>query len=120
MKTFRDLTVWQKSFKLVALIYRITKQFPASEIYGLTSQMRRAAIAIPSNVAEGQSRGHRTEYIQFLMIAKGSASELETQLLLAKELGFINNADFDEAFNLLIEVEKMLAMLLAKLKEPKT
>lgn len=120
MKTFRDLIVWQKSFKLVVLIYRITDSFPKNEIYGLTSQIRRAAIAIPSNIAEGQSRGHRMEYIQFLQIAKGSAAELETQLLLAKELRFINERSFNEAYNLLVEIEKMLATLISKLKYAKT
>lgn len=116
MKTFRDLIVWQKSFKLAVLIYRITESFPKSEIYGLTSQIRRAAVAIPSNIAEGQYRGHKPEYIQFLNIAKGSSAELETQLLLAKELKFINDKDFEEALSLLIEVEKMLSKLITRLK----
>ena len=117
MKTFRDLFVWQKSFKLVILIYKITEKFPKGELFGLVSQMRRAAVAIPSNIAEGQSRGHGREYIQFLMIANGSASELETQILLAKELLFITETECEEAIGLLVEVEKMLAVLISKLKD---
>lgn len=119
MKTFRDLIVWQKSFKLVVVIYRITDGFPKSEIYGLTSQIRRAAVAIPSNIAEGQSRGHRAEYIQFLQIAKGSSAELETQLFLAKELKFVSEKSFKEAYDLLVEVEKMLTVLINTLRYAK-
>lgn len=116
MKSFRELTVWQKSFQLVVLIYKTTNNFPSSELYGLTSQIRRAAVSIPSNIAEGQSRGHILEYIQFLMIAKGSAAELETQLLLAKELNYIKEIDFKQALDILVEVEKMLERLIYVLK----
>jgi len=116
VKSFRELTVWQKSFQLVVLIYKTTNNFPSSELYGLTSQIRRAAVSIPSNIAEGQSRGHILEYIQFLMIAKGSAAELETQLLLAKELNYIKEIDFKQALDILVEVEKMLERLIYVLK----
>lgn len=115
IKTYRDLIVWQKSFQLVKIIYTLTRHFPKSEIYGLVSQMQRCSVSIVSNIAEGYSRGHRQEYLQFLRIAFGSGSELETQMLLAKELKLISNSEFDEAFGLLTEVMKMLNVLIHKL-----
>ncbi len=88
MKThsFKDLIVWQKAYKLVLEIYRITREFPKSETYGLAQQMRKAAVSIPSNIAEGYGRAYKTEYKQFLSIAYGSLSELETQYLLSVDL----------------------------------
>lgn len=80
INSYKDLIVWQKSFELCLLIYRITKEFPKEELYGIVSQMRRAALSIPSNIAEGFSRHRKLEYIQFLHISFGSAAELETQL----------------------------------------
>ena len=105
-KSFKDLIVWQKAYRLVLEVYRITKDFPKSEIYGLAQQMRRAAISLPSNVAEGYGRRHKTEYKQFFSIAYGSLSELETQYLLSIDLGYTKKSDIIE--NLLKEVGSML------------
>ena len=98
------------------IIYEVTKLFPKEELYTLTSQVRRAAISIPSNVAEGATRKSTKEYLQFLRIAFGSISELETQLLIAKELKYIENKRFEEVEDLLLEVSKMLNGLLISLK----
>lgn len=111
---YKELKVWQKSMLLVEEIYRATKKLPKSEIYGLATQMQRAAVAIPSNIAEGSKRGHRAEYIQFLSIANGSAGELETQIDLLKRL--YPSIDILKAENLLEEVLKMLHALIRKLK----
>ena len=112
MKTrgFKDLIVWQKSYQLVKEIYNITKSFPKEEVYGLTQQMRRAAVAIPSNIAEGYGRQHDKEYKQFLSIAYGSLCELETQYLLAADLGYAIKNDVVE--NLMREVGSMLYRML--------
>lgn len=116
MQSYRDLIVWQKSFKLSVSVYLLTKKFPNSEIYGLVSQTRRAAVSIPSNIAEGYCRGSRKEYSQFVNIAFASGAELETQILLAKYLNFITQDDAKEVDLLLGEVMKMLNVLLRKLK----
>jgi len=89
-KSFKDLIVWQKAYRLVLEVYKITKAFPRSEIYGLTQQMRRAAISMPSNIAEGYGRKHKAEYQQFLSIAYASLLELETQYWLSLDLNYIN------------------------------
>ena len=93
MKTHKDLDVWKLGMGLVELIYTISKEFPKDELYGLTSQMRRAAISIPSNIAEGAARKGNRENVQFLYIALGSLSELETQYLIAQRLKYVNNPD---------------------------
>ncbi|MBI4130428.1 four helix bundle protein [Candidatus Roizmanbacteria bacterium] len=116
MKSYKELTVWQKSFQLVLILYKITSKFPRDELYGLTSQIRRAAVAIPSNIAEGYARKFRKEYIQFLSIAYGSGAELETQLLLAKELGYLYENDYRTTSSLLEEVMKMLNKMLFTLR----
>lgn len=100
---------------LVKEIYRLSEQFPKEEIYGLTSQMRRAVVAIPSNIAEGYLRKHRKEFAQFLSISLGSAAELETQILICKILPRYQNVDFSKAESLLTEVMKMLYVLLMKI-----
>jgi len=105
-KSFKDLIVWQKAYRLVLEVYKITKDFPKSETYGLAQQMRRAAVSLPSNIAEGYGRRHKTEYKQFLSIAYGSLSELETQYLLSIDLGYTKKSDIIE--NLLKEVGSML------------
>lgn len=105
-KSFKDLIVWQKSRDLAILIYKLTEQFPKAEIYGLTSQMRRAAISIPSNIAESYHRFHQKEKQQFLAIAFGSGSELESQIEIAKIL--FPRLDYFKAENLLSEVMKIL------------
>lgn len=116
IKSYKNLIVWQKSFSLSLLIYKLTKNFPKEELYALTSQIRRAVVSIPSNIAEGYSRQRRLEYIQFLQIAFASGAELETQILIAKELGYFGSKDFDKVNNLLIEVMKMLNSLITKIK----
>ena len=100
-------------------IYLITNNFPKSELYGLTSQIRRCCISIPSNIAEGHLRGHRTEYRQFLYVAYGSGAELETQLLIAFRIGYLSEVDFEKINSLLEEIMKMLNKLISTLN-PKT
>ncbi len=90
IKTIRDLKIWRKSIELVKEIYKVTEKFPSGEQYGLVSQMRRAAVSIPSNIAEGFRRKHNKEYKQFLCIALGSSAELETQIVISKELDYID------------------------------
>lgn len=92
IKDYKDLVVWQKAMELVTAIYRATQTFPKEELYGLTSQLRRAAVSVPSNIAEGQGRLTRGEFRQFLGQAKGSLSELETQLLIAHNLGYLQDS----------------------------
>lgn len=105
-KGFKDLIVWQKAYKLVLEIYKLTKDFPKYETYGLAQQIRRAAVSLPSNIAEGYGRKHKAEYRQFLSMAYGSLSELETQYLLAIDLKYINKSGTVE--NLLKEAGSML------------
>jgi four helix bundle protein len=109
-KSFKDLIVWQKSYKLVLEIYKITTDFPKFEVFGLSQQMRRASVSIPSNIAEGYGRKHNAEYRQFLSIAYGSLLELETQFLLTIDLKYIGRNQIIE--NLLSEVGKMLYRML--------
>lgn len=117
MKSYKELTVWKKSMDLVELVYRITGKLPKTEVFGLSSQMQRAAVAIPSNIAEGSKRGHRLEYIQFLNIANGSAAELETQLILIGRLYTNLEDEVDKLLNLLEEILKMLHVLISTLKK---
>lgn len=112
MKTHKDLDVWKESISLVKDIYSLTKVFPKDEIYGLTSQMRRCAVSIPSNIAEGSARNHDKEYIQFLYISLGSLSELETQLIIAIEINYINEYNYTK----LEKIKKMLLGLIKYLK----
>ena len=109
-KSFKDLVVWQKDYKLVLEIYKITRDFPKSENYGLSQQMRKAAVSIPSNIAEGYGRIHKAEYKQFLSVAYGSLSELETQYLLSIDLKYISKSEIVE--KLLKEVGSMLYRML--------
>ena len=117
LKSYKELIVWQKSIGLVKKIYQITKQFPREELYCITSQMRRAAISIPSNIAEGALRKNLKEYIQFLRISFGSSAELETQLIISKEL--YKKINYKEVESLLEEIQKMLNAMISKL-EPRT
>lgn len=105
---YKKLIVWQKSIELTKEIYVITEGFPKSELFGLVSQMRRAAISIPSNIAEGSKRKTKKDFQRFLVIAYGSGSELETQIEIAKILAFSNNVDYSRADMLLEEIMKML------------
>jgi four helix bundle protein len=116
VKTYKDLEVWKKSIELVASIYEATKQFPKEELYGLTNQIRRSAVSIPSNTAEGFSRASTKEYIQFLYIALGSSAEVETQLIIAKNIGYLPEHDFDKINNELKSIRKMLNALITILK----
>jgi len=90
---FRQLGVWQKAYEMTLEIYRLTKKFPKSELYGLISQILRAAVSVPANIAEGYERNHKKEYLQFLFIARGSLGEIETLLLLAKDLDYMTDDD---------------------------
>jgi len=119
IRTFRDLIVWQKSMTMVTDIYRATGAFPREELFGLTSQMRRCAVSIPSNIAEGYGRQSTGDYIRFLQIALGSLYELQTQVEIANNLNYFNNKDPLDGKSLLEqsrEVERMLKRLLDKLK----
>ena len=108
VQNYQQLTVWQKAMKLVVTIYQLTELFPKTEIYGLTSQMRRAAVSIPSNIAEGSRRGTRKDYRQFVLNAYGSGAELETQIEIAKQLGFAKEYNYTQVSSLLDEVMRML------------
>jgi len=109
-KSFKDLIVWQKSYNLVLEVYKMTNGFPKTENYGLSQQMRKAAVSIPSNIAEGYGRKHKAEYEQFLSIAYGSLLEVETQYLLAVDLKYVSKYEIME--NLLKEVGAMLYRML--------
>ena len=109
--THKNLEVWKKSIKFSTELYRVTKQFPQEELYGITSQMRRAAISIPSNISEGYGRRSEKEKYRFLTIALGSTSEIETQLILCSELGFIDNEVYNKLNNSLLEIIRMLSSL---------
>jgi len=112
---FRDLVVWQRSMQLAVTVYDLTKHFPREEIYGLTSQMRRSAVSIPSNIAEGQGRANPAEFRQFVSIARGSNCELQTQLELALALKLGDPASINSAQQLSEEVRKMLYGLISSL-----
>lgn len=108
MRTYKDLIVWQKGVELVVAIYKLTDQFPKEEVYGLTSQIRRAAVSIPANIAEGKLRGHSKECRHFFLTAFGSGGELETHLTVAKQLERTRELHYGKADALLLEVMKML------------
>ena len=114
-RDYKDLLVWQKGIRLVSLIYRLTKSFPSDEKFGFTSQMRRAAVSIPSNIAEGQARHTTGSFIQFISNAEGSVAELDTQLIIAQELSLCSQADTQEIFGLITEIRRMLNGLRRKL-----
>ena len=115
IKNFKDLRIWQESIRLVKDIYVLTKKFPKDEIYGLTSQMRRCAVSIPSNIAEGFRRYHNKEYKQFLHIALGSCAELETQIIIANELDYINEINKIELIEKIKYICRMTVKLINKL-----
>ena len=112
---YKDLLVWQKAVALVKRIYQISSGFPADEKFGLTAQMRRAAVSIPSNIAEGQARHTTREFIQFVSHAEGSVAELETQLIIAVQLGYCTASDVRDASDVISELRKMLNSLRRKL-----
>lgn len=116
MHNYRKLTVWQKVHQIVLDVYRHTQKFPASEQYGLTSQIRRCAVSIPANIAEGSARGSDNDYARFLYIALGSCAELDYHLLLAKDLSLLPEADYDILFDELSQIGKMLNSFIKRLK----
>jgi len=115
---YRDLIVWQKAVELVTEIYRVTQRFPKDEMYGLTSQMRRAAVSVPSNIAEGQSRLTKGEFRQALGIAKGSLMQLETQIVISQNLGYLTQEEAQALQEHLDEVARLLNGLLNSLTPP--
>lgn len=112
IKTYQDLIVWKKSIDLVIAVYNVTKKYPIEEKFGLISQSRRCAVSIPSNIAEGKRRGTSAQFNHFLQISYGSGAELETQIIIAKKLGYVENKDFEKADMLLDEVMRMLNRLI--------
>jgi len=116
MKTHKDLEVWKKSIDLVTIIYELTKDFPKEEMYGLTNQIRRAAVSIPSNIAEGAARQSKKEFTQFLYVALGSAMEVETQLIISMNLGYIAQKKQLEIINEINSIGKMINGLITYLK----
>ena len=115
IKSYRDLVVWQKSMALVSEIYLLTKGFPKEELYGITSQIRRSAVSIPSNIAEGYGRNSTQDYIRFLQIACGSLYEIQTQLEIAVNLGYLENGRSQTVLQNINEIERMLSTLIKKL-----
>ena len=117
MVNYKDLVVWQKAMDLTVEIYRLTKNLPKDELYGLTNQLRRAAVSIPSNIAEGNARFSTKEYLHFLSIARGSIAEVQTQLLLCIKLDYLTQDDIATATSLHNEIERMLNSMIAKLRD---
>ena len=115
IKNYRDLIVWQKAMKQATEIYQLVKKLPKEELYALSDQMRRAAVSVPSNIAEGHSRNSLKEYLQFLSVAKGSNAELQTQCLLCEALGYISEAELRKVLSLSDEISKMLNTLIQSL-----
>jgi four helix bundle protein len=115
IESYRSLLVWQKSVDFVVLVYRLLGRFPKNEQYGLSSQMQRAAVSIPSNIAEGKERQSDRDFARFIAIALGSLAELETQLLIAQKLGYLGECDWQEATVQADEIGKMLRSLHKKL-----
>lgn len=112
MRNHKDLIVWQKSLKLIKLLYEITRTFPKDEIYGITSQMRRAAVSIPSNIAEGYARNSDKELLHFLYISLGSASELETQLIICRDICYLQEVQYQKLMQMNNEIIRMLSALI--------
>ena len=119
MKTYNDLEIWKKGVDFVVKVYDITKSFPKDEIYGITNQMRRAAVSIPSNIAEGSGRNSNKEFVHFLYISYGSCLELETQILISERLGLLGKDKKDAMLVNILELRKMISGLIKVLKEQK-
>lgn len=114
VKSYKELLIWQKGIKIVVLVYKLTKDFPKDEIYALTSQLKRASLSVPSNIAEGFGRQTDKSFNHFLNIARGSLNEIETQLIIAKELGFITDDNLIPEIMSLIEEESKMINAFAK------
>lgn len=117
LQSYRDLRVWQEAMTLAELCYRLTREFPRDEIYGMTSQIRRAAASVPANIAEGDGRGNRGEYLQFLRVAQGSLKELETHVLLSQRVQLTAAKSFESALAECETVGKMLRALIRSLEK---
>ena len=117
VRTYQDLIAWQKAIALVTEIYKITETFPKTEIYGLTNQIRRSAVSVPSNIAEGQGRASSGEFRHFLGIARGSLLELETQIIIARNLQFLSSDNAEHLLSLIKEVSKVLYGLIGAMEE---
>jgi four helix bundle protein len=115
VQDFKDLIAWQKGMELCRVVYRVTRDFPAGEAFGLTGQMRRAAVSIPSNIAEGRGRDSRKSYRHFLYLARGSACELETQVMLATDLEYLSRQEADVVLAQIGEVQRILSGLIRSL-----
>ena len=117
VQSYQDLIVWQKSMLLVEMIYKATQVqvFPKHELYGLTNQIRRASVSIPSNIAEGHARQSKAEFRNFISIAQGSKAEVETQIMIEQRLNYISKSDTDRILSILLEISKMLTALRTKL-----
>ncbi|MGM9517897.1 MAG: four helix bundle protein [Acidaminococcus sp.] len=114
--SYKNLSVWQRAMDLALLIYQLTEAFPKSEMYGLANQMRRAAVSIASNIAEGRSRGTDKDFIYFLYISRGSCTELETQLLLSERVGYLDLKSREEACEVCDEVNRKLSKLIRSIQ----
>ncbi len=117
VKSYKDLIVWQKSMDLVIEIYKLVKKLPKEETYSLSDQMRRAVVSIPSNIAEGYTRKSTNEYLNFLSIANGSCTELETQLLICERINYLSEADTEKAFVLIDEIGAIIYHIMTKLRK---
>lgn len=116
VKTYRDLIVWQKAMEMTVMLYQIASKLPKEETFALCSQMRRAAVSIPSNIAEGFGRNSKKEYLQFLYIAYGSVCELETQLMLCVRIEYLTEIEIQPLMDILTEIGKMITTITKKLK----
>jgi four helix bundle protein len=115
--SYQDLIVWQRAMDLVVAVYKFTPKFPASERRGLAEQLRRAAVSVPSNIAEGHARIHRKEFLHFISIARASVKEIETQLLIAERIGYAEHDDVASALALCDQISRMLRAMRIKLAE---
>ncbi len=116
IESFRDLRVWQQARRLATSVYRLTKSSPANERFGLTQQLRRAAVSVPSNIAEGWGRGAGRDFTRFLHIARGSLCEIETQLLLSEDLGFLRDSEYDALLAEVYDCSRMLSGLIRSMQ----
>ena len=117
MGNYQELAVWNKSHQLVLSVYAVTKSFPPEELYGLTSQIRRAALSIPTNIAEGSGRGGDKEFARFCQISYGSVNELEYHFLVARDLAYFDSTTYEQLQQALVEIRRMLAKLIASLQK---
>jgi four helix bundle protein len=115
INSYRDLKIWQKGIELVKAVYALTRSFPKHETYALADQLRRSSVSVPSNIAEGQARQHTGEFRHFLYIALGSAAEVDTQIVIAQELGYITEEEARSAQQLVVEIRKMTYGLISRL-----